>query len=122
MSDNKVSDIKNNNKISGAILKGNIYQGPIPPAEELNKYKEISPDFPSIIVKMAVDEQRHSHKIETKIVGRGTLSPILGQVFAFITILTSIIASVYLIMNGHAILEGSICYSSFSYSNCIYTR
>lgn len=50
----------------GAKNDVELYQGPIPPPHILSHYKEIDPQFPAIILKMATDEQAQRHSEETK--------------------------------------------------------
>ena len=58
------------------------YQGPIPPASELEKYKKVSPDLVDRIMSMAEREQ--SHRTNTQR---------LGQFFAFSIMVIALIVA-----------------------------
>lgn len=46
------------------ITSRTIYSGPLPPASELQKYAEISPDIPNRIINMAEDDLKHIHSLK----------------------------------------------------------
>jgi uncharacterized membrane protein len=47
-------------------VQGKFYTGPLPQAEEMERYERITPGLADRIVKMAEKEQGHRHKIERR--------------------------------------------------------
>lgn len=80
----------------------------LPPAEEIAKYHEIDPTILDYIKERASKEQDHRHKIlteRTEILktdqANSKLLNVLGLIFGFIVIITSLGGSLYLIIMGH---------------------
>ena len=56
---------KNNSLIKHTSVSiAQTYQGPIPPAAEMERYHDISSDLPQKIIQMAMDEQKHRFDLE----------------------------------------------------------
>ena len=91
------------------------YSGPIPPASEMEKYANISPDIPQKILQMALNEQNHRISMEEleqerrnkelqaniDIVNR-------DMFFAVLSILIIMASSVLCAYFGHPIASGII--------------
>lgn len=52
------------------VIAKATYQGPIPPAAEMERYGQISPDLPQKIIQMAIDEQKHRFELDNADVAR----------------------------------------------------
>lgn len=78
------------------------FSGPIPPPSSLAQYGAVQSDLPDRIVKMAEKEQQHDHDMEKS---RHALEK-SGQNYALLTSLLAIVATAYLITNGHQISGG----------------
>jgi len=91
-----------------------VYQGPLPEPDMLERYKNAGPSFPERIMLMA--EAHNAADIVTK--NRISLSnlvvPIIGQAFTFILGAGGILASVYLAMSGYAGSAIAVIAGSFS--------
>lgn len=75
---------QDSNKQIAAIMKGEFYIGPIPPAAELQKYENIQPGFADRILTMAEKQETHRQKLETKMLEEGIKSERIGQIFGFV--------------------------------------
>lgn len=105
------------------------YSGPLPNAAEMEKYRQISPDWPERIIAMAEKEQAarlaetqkrseredatvHLAQMESeranellKVNSRNTL---LGQIFGFLSLLVVMAATVFCAIANHPITAGFI--------------
>lgn len=72
-------------------IEGKFYSGPLPQADELQKYSAISADFPNRIFAMAEKEQVHRHQLEQRRMGSQIWIAGAGQMFGFILALTMIV-------------------------------
>lgn len=80
--------------------------GPIPPAQELVKYEQITPGLADRIIKMAENEALHRHQQEDKALNADINARkwrhneiTLGQVFAFLLTLFTVGAGTYAAIN-----------------------
>lgn len=76
----------------GSSVKGGFYFGPIPPAEELQKYENIQPGFADRIIKMAENQATHRQKQEAKALSEGIKSERIGQILGFAVFSATLIA------------------------------
>ncbi|MBE6262443.1 MAG: DUF2335 domain-containing protein [Prevotella sp.] len=98
------------NKVSGAFLamQQKAFSGPLPAPEDFMAYKEVLPDAPERILAMAEQQLSHRINMESKIVDAGINESKRGQnLGAFLAILC-LISAIYLGINGHDWLAGSI--------------
>lgn len=95
---NKVS--RQNKQQIIAQQRQTLYSGPIPSSEELQKYKEIYPDAPQIIMDVFQKQTEHRIKIEEIVIKSNTKRATLSTMFAFILGLAMIIGAIYLISIG----------------------
>lgn len=83
------------------------HAGPLPSPKTLERYKEVMPDLPERIVKMAEKEGDHRRALEMKVV-RGELNmKERGQWFGLFIAVFTLSLSAFLVWNGHEI-PGSI--------------
>lgn len=108
--ESEVTEIEDNNnkdlsKIRrvGLSIRQSSYQGPLPPAEDLAKYKEVDTSFPSRIFDMAEEEAKHRRSLQLKKFQSDSLARILGLGAGFIICLAFMIVSYLLIASGHDI-------------------
>lgn len=101
------SQINNNQIIAQAI-----HSGPLPPANEFEKYNSVVPDAGNRILTMAENEAAHRHKIQNQIIKSDSRDSLLAIVFAFILSLGCLIIGAYIILtlpnNIGAIIAGAI--------------
>jgi uncharacterized membrane protein len=60
------------------------YSGPLPPANQFNKYGKYVKDAPERILRMAENQQKHRIKIENKVINFNNWTQLLGSIFAFL--------------------------------------
>jgi uncharacterized membrane protein len=77
-----------------------LYQGPLPDPEMLEKYKNADPSFPERIMCMAEAHNAADIKTKDRISLSNLLVPIIGQVFTLILGAGGIVACVYLAKAG----------------------
>ena len=83
-------------------FQGEIYQGPLPDPEMLEKYRHADPSFPERIVKMAEDHNAADVEIKRSFSFSSTVIPIVGQIFTFLLGAGSLFTCIYLAEKGYA--------------------
>ena len=78
------------------------YQGPIPPASEMQKYAAINPELPMRIMAMAEKQSAHRQEIEKIAVAESFKQKRLGATYAFILGVIAIAGGVYCIVKGYS--------------------
>ena len=99
------------NKVSGAFLammEQKSFSGPLPAPEDFMAYKEVLPDAPERILTMAEHQLSHRINMEAKIVDAGINESKRGQNLGAILAVLCLISAIYLGINGHDWLAGSI--------------
>lgn len=76
------------------------YTGPLPPANQLEKYEQIYPGAAEIILSNFEKQGDHRRKIEAKVIRTGSIDSKLGLFFAFIITICGIIGGIYLTTIG----------------------
>lgn len=102
-------------KKTGSLEVIQKFEGPIPPASELEHYGRIDVSLPNRIMAMAESEQRHRHEydqheltvFETDL-KRARSERKLGQIFGLLIGLAAIAACVITVLDGHPITGGFI--------------
>jgi len=94
---------ENEKKLNFHLESTSIHVGPIPYPKTLKEYKDISPDFPERIIKMAENEQEFKINVNKKIVNRGAFGDLLSRIFAFVVVCLFIMISYILIKDGETI-------------------
>ena len=83
------------------------YSGPIPDANQLGRYEQVSPGAADRIISMAEKQSAHRQEIEKIVVNSGAKNSTMGVVFAFIIGIIAISGGVFLASSGHEI-SGSV--------------
>lgn len=89
-------------------LRQEIYQGPLPKAEELEKYNLVCPGAADRIITMAENQAAHRQSIEKAVVSISGRNSLLGILCATIISIFILIAGVYCILEGHDWAGGAI--------------
>ena len=76
------------------------------PSKHLAAYKEISPEIPERIMRMAENQSDHRRQLESAIVASNLKLEVRGQVFGFVIAMSAVIGGIYLMANGQS-LEGA---------------
>ena len=85
-----------------ATISGEMYSGPLPDPEMLDRYKNADPSFPERIVKMAEKHNAADVGIKKSFVFSNTIIPIAGQVFTFLLGIGCLLTCIYLANKGLA--------------------
>lgn len=85
-----------------------MWQGPLPPPEQLIRYNEAAPNAAEIILQMARDQAVHRQKLEAIVIPEQQLQSRRGQLFAFVIGMTGIVGSVILGMCNQSWASGTL--------------
>lgn len=88
------------------IAEQELFSGPLPHPKHLAAYKEISPEIPERIMRMAENQSDHRRQLESAIVASNLKLEVRGQVFGFVIAMSAVIGGIYLMANGQS-LEGA---------------
>nr|DAR00705.1 MAG TPA: putative membrane protein [Caudoviricetes sp.] len=91
-----------------AIEERKAYSGPLPAPEDFGAYKEVLSDAPERILAMVEKQIEHRINMEKEIVSSGLSESKKGQYFGAFIVLVCILSSVFLGMNGHDFLAGTL--------------
>lgn len=89
----------NNRKVVYAELHRS-FTGPLPSPEILSKYNEVLPNAAERIISMAEAQAKHRQEIEKTMAFNDILNSRRGLIFAFIIVMSTIIAGTSLIYFG----------------------
>jgi uncharacterized membrane protein len=81
-------------------VRGTYYQGPIPPASELEQYRLVLPDAPDRILAMAEKQEVHRHEMERLYVSGNIANERIGVITAGLLSIMSIAGGIYLLSEG----------------------
>ncbi|MBP7796081.1 MAG: DUF2335 domain-containing protein [Elusimicrobiales bacterium] len=101
MGNNKLPDSQNKIPEQSRIMVTSHYSGPIPPAAELEKYKNVIPDAPERILKMAENQNAHRIELENFAIHEQISESKRGQIFAFVIALIMIVCGTICILKDH---------------------
>jgi uncharacterized membrane protein len=93
-----------------SVVHQELHAGPLPPAIELQRYKEIDPTFPSIIIDMAQKYQNHEMQMGKSYADFKKR----GQNHALIVVISSFILTSFLAYIGQPLIGGIISFSSIA--------
>lgn len=91
-----------------AIEEQKAFSGPLPPPEDFLAYKKVLPDAPERILSMAERQLEHRIKAENKIIDSGIVESKHGQYLGALIVILCLAGSVFLGINGHDWLAGSM--------------
>lgn len=91
-----------------AIEEHKAFSGPLPAPEDFMAYKHVLPQAPERILAMAEKQADHRIETEKKIVEAGIRESKHGQYLGALIVVLCLAGSVYLGMNGHDWLAGSM--------------
>lgn len=78
-----------------------IYQGPLPLAEDFAKYESVCPGAADRIIAMAERQSQHRQSIEKSVVNAGNRNSVLGIISATFIAISVLIGGVYCVLQGH---------------------
>lgn len=101
-----------------AVTKQELFAGPMPPPDILQKYNEIVPDAAERILTMAEKQSEHRQYLEKKVIDGRNRDSLLGIIAGTIVCLGAMAVSALLATSGHettaAILVGTTLVSLVS--------
>ena len=86
--------------VSGHV-HSELYSGPIPDPETLERYKNADPSFPERIMKMAEAHNTVDVAAKNRISLSNLIVPVIGQVFTLILGVAGILACIFLAQAGY---------------------
>ena len=96
------------------VAEQELFSGPLPHPKHLAEYKEISPDVPERLLRMAEDQAEHRRKLESAIVESNLKLEVRGQVFGFVITIVAVIGGIYLMANGHSLSGAATAISALA--------
>ena len=91
-----------------SAIKQESYSGPLPHPQYYEGYEKVLPGSANRILTMTESQMQHRIDMEGKIVRRSLNQKMLGMIFGGILTILILCAVVYLGMNGHDGLAGTI--------------
>jgi uncharacterized membrane protein len=82
-------------------IRGELYRGPLPDPEMLERYKNADPSFPERIVKMAENHNDADVGTKKSISRSNIILPLTGQIFTFLLGIGSLFTCIYLAEKGY---------------------
>ena len=76
------------------------YQGPIPPASEMERYSNIDETLPGRIMAMAERQASHRQAMETKALNSHVVRQLAGMICSFTLGMTGIVGGIVCILKG----------------------
>ncbi|QQR78310.1 MAG: DUF2335 domain-containing protein [Candidatus Moraniibacteriota bacterium] len=78
-----------------------MYAGPLPHPDLLKRYREIVPDAPERILRMAEKQNEHRIEIEKKVISGNIWNERLGLIAGFSVCLYALYLGTQILMSGH---------------------
>lgn len=85
-------------------ISGQLFKGPLPHPEILEKYEKILKGSADRIIKMAENQSKHRQVIEKKVISSDITNEKTGMVFAFLTTLILVLTGGYLIYSNKQVV------------------
>ncbi len=104
---------KNNHTLS--IQKAEVFSGPVPHPEIIEKYEKIYPGSAKQIFEEWDRQVTHRHFIEKSVVKTDNIKSILGVVFGFIVAMSAMVSGVIVwILKGVSLFAGGLSFSGLA--------
>jgi uncharacterized membrane protein len=91
---------KNKHNAVAQFRKTELYAGPLPHPEILQKFEQILPGSADRILKQAEDQTKHRIELEKKVVSADIIKSYMGLVFGFLIGMVGILGGIYLARLG----------------------
>lgn len=85
-----------------------VYQGPLPPAEELIKYEQACHNAADRIISMAERQALHRQEAEKQVIKAQNRNSIAGIVAGFLLSIGIVVAGTICILNGYPVAGATI--------------
>ena len=110
MNENLGKQPQDNDGVKQQIIlhKEEMFAGPVPHPEIIEKYERIYPGAAKIIFENWDSQVKHRHGLEKSVVQTDNLRSILGVIFGFIIALAAISGGIYTALNDHPFLGSGL--------------
>jgi|ERR1039458_2196410 uncharacterized membrane protein len=98
----------------GVLVESSISAGPLPSPEIIAEYDKVLPGAANRIIKMAENEQTHSHNMQIRTEGHRFKLTITGQVFGFIIGISGVAGGIWLVGHDKSIGGFSVFFTSLA--------
>ena len=105
MSQNQNNKPQHNNVV---MQKAEMFSGPVPHPEIIEKYEKIYPGAAKIIFDQWEGQTKHRQNLERAVIETDNRKSMLGVVFGFIIVLIAIVAGVYTAIKGHPLFGSGL--------------
>jgi uncharacterized membrane protein len=95
-----------------SVHQSQFYQGPLPPAQQLQQYEQIQPGFADRILSLTEGEAAHRRQLEAEIVKVSKWATLRGQVFGFVSVIFLCAVCTYALYLGHPTAAAAIAGAS----------
>ncbi|MDO8743135.1 MAG: DUF2335 domain-containing protein [Candidatus Azambacteria bacterium] len=113
MSENQNNLNPHNDDKKGQIIKiekSEMFAGPVPRPDDIEKYEAIYPGAAKIIFDEWDSQVKHRHHIEKSVIKTDNIKSILGVVFGFLAVIVAIGGGVYTALNGLQLFGGGLSF------------
>ena len=83
------------------IMQASYSSGPLPSADQLERYDIVLPGAANRIITMAEEQSKHRQELEKTVIKSNARDSLLGVIFAFVLCLSTIIIGGILAFNDH---------------------
>lgn len=104
---------KNKQNAVAQFRKTELYAGPLPHPEILQKFEQILPGSADRILKQAEAQTQHRIELESKVVSADIIKSYLGLVFGFLIGMVGILGGIYLATLGYDVYGPILSGGSF---------
>lgn len=80
-----------------------MYSGPLPHPDLLKRYREIIPDAPERILRMAENQTAHRIEIEKNVIKGNLLNERLGLIAGFVVCMSALYLGTKILLSGHEV-------------------
>jgi uncharacterized membrane protein len=84
-------------------VKAELYAGPLPHPDILEKFEKVVPGSADRIIKQAERQTEHRISIESKVIQSDITNSRIGLIFGFILGLVGVLGGIYLTINGFSV-------------------
>ncbi len=105
-----------NNK-NGHIIKvekSEMFSGPVPHPEIIERYEKIYPGAAKMIFEEWDNQVKHRQGIEKSVIKTDNLKSLLGVFFGFIIAMTTILGGIYTVIQGKPFLGGALSFTGLA--------
>jgi uncharacterized membrane protein len=96
------------------IEKSEMFSGPVPHPEIIERYEKIYPGAAKMIFEEWDNQVKHRQGIEKSVIKTDNLKSLLGVFFGFIIAMTTILGGIYTAVQGKPFLGGALSFTGLA--------